>query len=189
MKIIKNALVNLVLIITIEKLIKKIIMSLKLKSIYFIIFFVLSSCNKEKAASHRFSSQSAQYDILYPLKITTNEDNFIEILNYKSEYDSVKSKDRYPILYLFITDTIVSKSEIIELTGKKKIDFADFYVYDEKFKIPKYLFKDKKGAYKLTIAILDIIAKDTIKSKSNHLDDKIEMDMIDSRSYHDITID
>lgn len=158
------------------------------------MFFVLISCEKqsEKFAGQIFSNEKAEYKIKYPLIMDTITDNFVEVTEYQSIFDSIKSKNRFPILYLFIEDTIIGdKSNIVLLTGENKIDFAEYSVYDKKFKIPKKMLQNKKGEYKLTIAVIDFVINDTIKANPSIPgdEDKIDMDIIDSRSYHDIKIE
>ncbi len=157
------------------------------------LFLIFFSCGKKEAkfAGQIFSNDKAHYKIKYPRVVNGDSDFFIEVTDYSSAYDSIKSKARFPVLYLFIEDTIIGdNSSIISLTTENKINFSEYSVYDEKFKIPKKLLKGKKGKYKLTIAVIDYIINDTIKANPSIPgdEDKIDMDIIDSRSYHNIEV-
>lgn len=161
------------------------------KFYYLTIVFLLISCNKEDFVEYRFQDETSNYNIVFPKTISKDKENFITISNYLSLHDSIK-KNRYPVVYLFVEDTIIGKkNNIIKLAANKKVKFAEYYVYDKKFNIPNYLIENKKGNYKLTIAILDIYIKDTIKANPDIKGDidKVDMSILDSRSYHDIKIE
>lgn len=158
-----------------------------------VIILMIISCAKKDGdrSSYNFRNESGNFDLIYPLELDSSKDNFIEIKNYHSKYDSIKEFKRYPIVCLFIEDTIIDyRNNIIQITGDKLINFGEFYVYDEKFRIPSKLIMNKKGKYKLTVAIVDILARDTIKADPNVKgdEDKLEMDFLDMRTFHDIEI-
>lgn len=155
-----------------------------------LIFFC--SCNRKELVRHTFSTESAQYEIIYPKEFDNKRDNYIEVKNYESVYDSIKGKNRFPVLYLFVEDTIVDyNSQILSIVENNMIKYAEFSVYDKKIKIPQKLLQDKKGKYKMTVAVLDLIIGDTIKANPSIIgdEDKLDINFIDSRSYHDIMIE
>lgn len=166
-----------------------------IKNNFIIIFAILKlvmliSCDF-KNKPNKFKNDDFNFKIHVPLTLNKEKDNIVKILNYSSKFDSIKF-DRYPIVYLFIEDTIVSeKSNILKLTSNKEIKFAEFYVYDGSFKIPNYLFENKKGKHKLSIAILDIILKDTLKAnvENNFKEDQINMSILECTTNYDIYID
>lgn len=156
------------------------------------LLFVISCTKKDNVlVEYKFKNESASFDIIYPLQMDNTKNSFIEIKNYKSEYDTIKKYKRYPILCLFIEDSIVDYNKnIMQITGDKALNFGEYYIYDEKFKIPSKLLKGKKGKYKLTIAVLDILARDTIKADPSVKgdEDKLDMEFLDTRTFHDIEI-
>ena len=159
-----------------------------------VCIFLICSCNSKEFVKHNFHTEMAQYEVVYPLKFNNKTDNYIEVKNYLSKYDTIKliNKDRFPILYLFVEDTIIGdNNEILSLIENNKINYAEYSVDDEKFKIPEKLLNGKRGQYKLTVAIIDLIIGDTIKADPYIVgdEDKLDIDFIDSRSYHDIIIE
>jgi len=155
-----------------------------------ICVLLLYSCNTKEIVKYSFHTESAEYEIIYPKELDSRRNNFIKLNNYKSVYDSVIGENRFPVLYLFVEDSIVDNSEIISLIESDKIKYAEYSVYDEKFQIPKKILQNKKGNYKMTIAVMDFIIGDTIKADPLTIGatDSIPVDFIDSRSYHDIII-
>jgi len=161
-------------------------------SIGIILVLFFYSCNSKELIENSFTTESAQYKIIFPKNFDKSNDNYIEVIGYKSKFDSVIGKNRQPILYVFIEDTIIGDdTDLITLIENNKIDYGEYSVYDEKFKIPEKILMNKKGKYKLTVAVLDFVFNDTIKANPSniHDEDKLEIDLLDSRSYHDITID
>lgn len=157
----------------------------------FICVLLIYSCTKKEFVRHDFKTELAQYEIIYPEKMNKEVDNYIEVNDYKSKFDTVVGQDRYPVLYVFIEDTIVGDNvELISLIESNKINYGEYSVYDGKFKIPKKMLLNKSGNYKLSVAVLDLIFNDTIKANPSIVndEDKLPIDFLDSRSYHDIII-
>lgn len=159
-------------------------------TLLFMLLVLLFSCNNNKIVIEKFQNESAQFDITYPKKIKSDSINYFEISNYKSLYDDIKTDDRHKLVYIFIEDTIIDKGNILDLIDNDNINYKQYSLDDYKFKIPDKLLNNKKGYYKMTIAVQDIIIGDVVKiSNNNQEEDGLEINLIDSRSYHEIYIE
>jgi len=149
------------------------------------------SCNSNNKIKEQFKNDSAKFNIIYSPRIKIGSDNFFEIKNYSSSFDDRNTENRHIIGYVFIEDTIIDNGSIFDMIDENKISYGEFSVIDTIIKIPKKLLYNKKGNYKMTIAIQDVIIGDIIQIDSSLYEENegLKIDLIDSRSYHDIFIE
>lgn len=129
------------------------------------------------------NKDGSSYTIKVPRLIKKDQENFIEITNYKSKFDNYK--DRYGTVFIFIEDKNVTES-VLKFDGLPNLNYVEEDLFKEKILIPTDLIKDKNGTKRLTVVIFDFILNSNSKLKS---EDKVNMQYIDTREHYNVFIE
>lgn len=153
---------------------------------YLILLSLFYSCdNKDQSLFYEnvVIEDEFSYSIKIPRLIIKNKKNYIEINNFKSEFD--EKENRYGIIYFLIQEQIVTE-DVFKIDKQTKFKYYADELFNEKFLIPDSLLENKTGVHKLTVIILDIDLKKDIE---NQIDQNIDISYIESREYYDVFIE
>ncbi len=152
-----------------------------------IILIFFTSCKEKKIDDYykyTVNEQDCSYSIKVPKLIQKNKDNYIEILDYKSDLDS--AENRYGTVYIFLEDADVTES-VFQFDKLDKLKYSEQDLLQQtKFIISNDLLEGKEGVKKLTVIIFDLKLNNNFDLKS---EEDVNMTYIDSRRHFEVAIE